>query len=68
MEHGVSQWTVATRLRYHLRNIQRIEGGTQQPGFYLPCVWWWLWRPILEISFRIFLRKSSEICPAAKYQ
>lgn len=35
MEHGVSQWTVATRLRYHLRNIQRIEGGTQQPGVLL---------------------------------
>lgn len=35
IEYGVSQWTVATRLRYHPRNIQRIEGGTQQPGVLL---------------------------------
>ncbi len=35
MGHGVSQWTVSTRLHYHLRNIQRIEGGMRQPGVAL---------------------------------
>lgn len=32
---ALSQWTVATRLNYHLRNIQRIEKGEQQPGIML---------------------------------
>ena len=35
MERGISQWTVSTRLHYHLRNIQRIENGTRQPGVTL---------------------------------
>ena len=31
----VSQWAVAIRLQYHMRNIQRIEGGLRQPGVRL---------------------------------
>ncbi len=31
----VSQGTVAMRLQYHTRNIQRIEGGLRQPGVLL---------------------------------
>lgn len=32
---GISQWSVAMNCRYHLRNIQRIEQGTHQPGVNL---------------------------------
>lgn len=32
---NVSQWTLAMRLRYHIRNLQRIEGGVRQPGVML---------------------------------
>lgn len=35
MKHNVSQWTLAVRLPYHIRNLQRIEGGVRQPGVML---------------------------------
>ena len=33
--NDLSQWTIAMRLHNHLRNIQRIESGAQQPGVTL---------------------------------
>lgn len=33
--NSLSQWTVALRTRYHIRNIQRIEQGEHQPGIML---------------------------------
>lgn len=32
---SLSQWAVAMRMGYHVRNIQRIEQGRQQPGIML---------------------------------
>lgn len=33
--NSISQWTVALRAQYHIRNIQRIERGEHQPGVML---------------------------------
>ena len=33
--NSISQWTVALRTQYHIRNIQRIERGEHQPGVML---------------------------------
>lgn len=35
IQRNVSQWTLAVRLPYHIRNLQRIEGGLRQPGVML---------------------------------
>lgn len=34
-QREISQWMLAKRLDYHTRNIQRIEGGSRQPGVQL---------------------------------
>lgn len=35
LKTAASQWTVAMRMQYHVRNIQRIEKGEYQPGVML---------------------------------
>lgn len=35
LRRNISQWTLAVRIPYHIRNIQRIEKGLSQPGVSL---------------------------------